>query len=256
VADMQRQNKIIKILQDKTGATMMFVLGIMLLLMAIGVSALVAASANTGFMLNQREYNQILILDDAVHKNIMYSLQYDTSSDDYLSKQLVMKIYAARAPDPPESTPLVSFPDMSLDISFSNGLEAESNHIQVKSVTLSFPEKLVEMINITDPIPAVFTPAEYDDEGNLISEKTLDQPREPKMATVNATVNVTVEISTNGKIITSRAIYKYTGGVLSDDPDGVHAEDKTDEAFPMVLVPDADGKCGEWRLIKHEKVDR
>ena len=253
---MQRKNEISKILKDKTGASLIFVLGIMLLIMAIGVSALVAASANTGFMLRQKEHNQILILDDAIHKNIMYSLQRDTASDGLLSRQLVMAIYDARDPDPPVSAPLAIFPDISLTISFDNGLEAESNHIKVKSITLSFPETLAEMVNITDPIPAVYTPAVYDEEGLLVSESVLDKPREPKMATVNATMNVIVEISADGTIITSGAVYKYTGGVLSDDPDGVHFDDDSDAEFEMILVPDGDGKCGGWEMKKHEKVDR
>jgi len=65
-----------------------------------------------------------------------------------------------------------------------------------------------------------------------------------------------VEISADGTIITSGAVYKYTGGVLSDDPDGVHFDDDSDAEFEMILVPDGDGKCGGWEMKKHEKVDR
>lgn len=272
-ADMRKQNRIMKILKDKSGISMIFVLGIMLLLMAIGVSVLVAASANTGFMLNQKEHNQILILDDAVHKNIMYSLQHNTSDNNLLSRQLIEAIYSACDPEPESMVPisLGLLEDISLDIGFDEiGLEADNEKFEIKSITLSFPKTLNEMVIITLPVAAIYYPAEdtvsVDDEGNpynIVKGAYGFTSRVPKTATVNAIMIVTVEIavkdknnSANDKIITSKATYEYTGGFFSDDPNGLHADNDTlGEEFKMELIPD-NGKCGEWEMKKHEKVDR
>lgn len=248
---MQIQNKLVRILKDKTGASFMFVLGIMLLLMAIGVSVLVAASANVGFSLKQKEHSQIMILDESVHKNIMYSLQHDVADDNFLSSQLVMTIYKANDPDLTSYLP-AGLTEMPLEVSIADGADLSSGNIKVEKITLSFPE---QNVIIMPPIPAIYTPAEYDDEGNLITDRQLDQEREPKTATVSATMIVTVAINANGKITTTRGIYEYTGGKLADDPDAggaTHEDDESDAIFEMAFTSDGYGK---WRLIKYENVD-
>jgi len=247
---MQKENKVIKILTDKSGASLIFVLGIMLMLMAIGTSVLTAAGANVGFSLKQREHSQIMILDDSVHKNIMYSLQGGNTTDedyetDFLSPQLVMAVYKANDPDLTMSP--LGLADMQLVIELGNEGILESGNIKVDSITLSFPEQNVV---ITPPAAAIYTSV-YNDADD-ITGKTLSSPREPKTATVNAAMVVTVEINAKGKITTSRAIYEYTGGMLTDDPEGEFSNEENGDAQEMGF---ADGGYGEWRLIKHENID-
>lgn len=240
----------IKILKEKTGSSIIFVLGIMLLLMAIGASALVAASANAGFVLKQSEYSRIAILDDAVHKNILYSLQHNPQDETLLSWPLVMAAYKANDPDLAGSYQATGLADIPLSVSIDHGVDLGSGNIKVESITLSLPE---QNVIITPPVPAVYTEV-YDEEGNL-AERILDTPREPKTATVNAAMTVTVEINAKGKTITSRALYEYTGGKLADDPDAqgvTHTRVESDAVFEMTFTSDGYGK---WRLIKHENVD-
>lgn len=247
---MHKKNRFLSILKDKTGASMMFILGIMLFLMAIGVSALAAASANNGFALKQRENSQIRILNDAVHKNILYSLQHDPQDKTLLSSQLVLAIYKANDDELAASYDPAGLTDIPLSVSLDSGVDLAGGTIKVQSITLSFPE---QNVIIMPPVPAVYTDL-YDDEGEFI-ERTCDAPREPKTATVNATMIVTVEINVKGKTITSRAVYEYTGGKLADDPDAggaVHAEVDDDSVFEMTFTSDGYGK---WRLIKYENVD-
>lgn len=244
---MQKKNRILSILKDKTGASFIFVLGIMLLLMTIGISVLVAASANAGFVIKQKEHNQIMIMDDSVHKNIMYSLQHDASDDGLLSVQLVKAVYEANDPDLTLSYSPAGLADIPLEVNINNGVDLKSGNISVESITLSFPE---QNVIITPPVPAVYENI-YDDE-NLIG-RTLASAREPQTATVDAKMVVTVEINAKGKITTTRAIYEYTGGKFSDDPDGTsHAGDESGARFDMVFTSDGYGK---WRLIKHENID-
>ena len=77
-------NRLIRILKNKTGASLVFVVGVMLLLLAVGVSALTAASSNAGFAQRQRQFNQVRILADSVHQNILFSLQSDPSDEGLL----------------------------------------------------------------------------------------------------------------------------------------------------------------------------
>lgn len=244
---MQRENRVLRVLRDKSGSSFVFVLGIMMLLMTIGVSVLAAASANTGFALKQKEHSQIIVLDESVHKNIMYSLQHNASNPSPLSAQLVMAIYEANDPDL-TSYSTTGLEDMLLTISIDNEDYLESGAIKVESITLSFPE---QNVIITPPQPAIYILI-YDDEGEII--RTRDKDREPKTALIKATMIVTVVINANDKLVTTRAIYEFQGGSLSDDPDGTAhvGDDRPGVMFDMAFTSDG---YGSWRLIKHENVD-
>ncbi|MCL2254513.1 MAG: hypothetical protein FWC09_08725, partial [Lachnospiraceae bacterium] len=71
-------------------------------------------------------------------------------------------------------------------------------------------------------------------------------------------LEVTVEISANGRMIASRAFYSYEGGTLSDDPDPDNLmfagiEDDADIIGPppeMVAT-----EFGEWRLLRRDKIE-
>ena len=77
---MWLQNKFFQRIHNKSGASLVFVLAVMLLLMQVGVSALLAASAGAGAGINERVGNQMNMYADSVQKSVMYSLQ--TSSSD------------------------------------------------------------------------------------------------------------------------------------------------------------------------------
>lgn len=244
---MRKQSKIVAVLQDTSGASFLFVLGVMLLLMAIAVSVLVAASANTGFVLEQHEHSQIMILDESVHKNILYALQRDKKASELysvlLSTQVAKALYEANDPLLPSSFNPAGLEKIDIDdISVTNLPDITTGDIKIQSVTLSFPDQSVVF---TDPIAAI------NDAGVLT-------PRKPRTATVDATMIVTVEINARGRTSISRATYVYTGGKMSDDQNGDHEDEEDEDAvFPMEFLDDGvgDDGYGEWRLIRHENME-
>jgi hypothetical protein len=111
---------------------------------------------------------------------------------------------------------------------------------------LSFP---LQKVDIRPHRPAIDIPA------IVVDGVTLDPgifiPREPRTASVNMRMIVTVEIavvrSGAERTITSWAIYEYTGGELSDEVHWLYNH-TGNESGPMEFVAD-----GEWRLLRHER---
>ncbi|MCL1819029.1 MAG: hypothetical protein FWG36_00060 [Oscillospiraceae bacterium] len=225
-----RSNRLFKVLKNQKGVSFVFVLGIMLVLMAISVSVLVAASTNSGFFANQREHNQIRILEDSVHKNIMYGLQIGDLGD-----QIATEIYNAH--DINRESELARY-GIELEVDLSAADDIRIGRISVEPVKLYF-ERMAVMIY--DAQPAVF-----DEFNNVLLFEEV-----PKSATVDATVVVSVEIFVRGnfgtrdKSVYSRATYEYIGGTLEQQPNGVM--DFAYEGYERLN--------GEWRLIKLEKAE-
>ena len=244
--------------KDNNGASLIFVLAAMMLLFAVGTSVLVAASNTVGYLKQQKEHSQVMILDESVHKSIMYSLQadpFDPSDEEKLlprlSWQLVMALYEAK--DDAFSADGLGVISLEAVIDTDGApldlMDADTDRdIYVNSISLSFPRQEVIII---PAVPAIFEdiygiPGEDDEEGDEEDdeedeeeeedeegeiewiERKLLYPRIPKEALVNATMVVSVEIVVKGKTggrtwertVTSRATYEYMGGFLSDDPDG------------------------------------
>jgi len=234
-----------KILRNNSGASFVYVMGVMLLLYAIGISALTAASANAGFTQNQRAHTQAILLSDSVQKNILYSLQRDPADEtDFLSAQLARAICDARDKDSPYYNQNgTGLEDITLDITFENGVNLYAGDARVEDVTLSFPRSDV---TIEKPRGAEFD--SWTDEYGYHESFT---PRVPKHVYADASMIVTVKIMVNGKPMTSRAHYKYMGGELYDDIDGSHSTVTGDQFFDLIFVD-----YGKWELIKYEKADR
>jgi Tfp pilus assembly protein PilV len=93
--DLRLTNNIRKTLKRTSGASLIFVLFIMLFLMSIGVSTLAAAFANSGYIMRQSDYSRVRLLYESVHENIMHSLQVNPEDDDYLGYQIAMAIFKA-----------------------------------------------------------------------------------------------------------------------------------------------------------------
>lgn len=231
---MKRRNRALSILKDQSGTSFVFVLGVMLLLMAIAVSTLVSASANAGYTASQQEHNRMTLLADSIQNNLLYSLRQEGESS--LSEQLVYAIYEANDSDlsAVNANGLGSM-DINIDV---DGLDLSDSGVKLEYFTLSFPEQYVIITPEVPKIPE--TPQEDDGAGNVLVEADPGAPGEPKTATVDAMMTATVAVSVNEKTFTSRAVYMYTGGVLC----GVG-----DDGEMSVTDP------GEWRLIKHERVD-
>jgi hypothetical protein len=228
---MWLKNKIAPILKDKSGASLLFVLGVMMLLLSIGASVMAAASANIGSYIRQREFNQVRILGDSVHRSIRYSLGHDPENPDLMSQQIVMGLYEAH------DSGSGGLDDIELRIGQINGVDVHdpSNLAWVEDIVLSFPSEH-QKIDLTPEVPEI--PPQYDDDGTLLSPGA---PGIPKTAAVDTRMEVTIAVSTRNRSITTRAVYEYTGGVLSEDADEL-----------MRFLP---GSFGIWRLVSYGNVD-
>ncbi len=220
---MRKQYKIVKILKDKTGASLIFVLAVMLCLLVISVSVLAAATSGAVYIKNQKIHNRLLLLDDSVHNNIMYSLQQDPmdqmAGSEFLSYQLMMALYESHDKGN-------ELPDIELTPEIS-GMD-DLNSV----ITLSFPEQLVRIKPEIPEIPAAN--AQIDTDGTVLVPAIPGSPRVPKTATVSARMRVTVVTEVEGKVMTTVASYEFMGGELTDN----HITNG-----------------GRWNLIKYEKAD-
>jgi len=198
---MRLRNKVLSILKDKSGASLMFVLGIMLLLLAIGGSVLVAASTNVGANVRQEKYNAAVILTDSIHRSIKYSLEEVPESTDYpdsnfessLAYQIARGIY-----DSFES------PQGSIELN-ADILEIDMSNI--KGITLEFSYQDIRFAGPVDAVPETDPPT----------------PRIPRTATINAQMDVRVVVEVESaslrdapRYITSIASYELRDCVLSD----------------------------------------
>jgi len=238
-------NRIVSIFRERTGASLLFVLGIMMFLMAIGVSTMTAASANASYVFRQRDYSRAQMLDKSVHESILHSLQFDAASQTSLSFQLADAVYKANDPASTTTYSASGLADINLRVNVGGiDIYNTANLVHVVGVTLSFSD---ETVNITPPLPAIY---ELDEEGIKVDPPILLFSREPKTATFSARMTVEVEINARGRTIISKAYYEYSGGKLTDDPTGIYGNIDSNATYTMVFIhPDG---YGSWRMINHE----
>jgi len=232
------KTKAFKILKTTSGASLIFVLGIMLLLMAVSTSVIAAASANVGANVRQRQYNRALLLNDSIHRNVQHSLMMDPSDSGYqqsLANQIARDIYNANEPRNFAGGSIAPIEEIELDIAIA-GTIIDSEH----SITLEF---LFQEVRIAGPV-------------GYIPE--LGSARVPRTASLSArmVVTVTVEVESatvlrnDSRIITSQAVYEYSGGVFSDETvENTNVEDP-DIVFPMAFT-----EFGEWKMVSYEIVE-
>ncbi|MCL2719529.1 MAG: hypothetical protein FWE14_12200 [Lachnospiraceae bacterium] len=250
------QGRFKELYKDNSGASLLFVLGIMLFLLAIGTSLLVAASTNVGYMTNQREHSQVRILDESIHMTIMFSLQ-DSVNVNSLGRQLARALYEAQDLFDSGGGGAGNLNDITItpdEIEFldnaGNEINFANTNVRINNITFSFP---VQAVNITeavnwqelvwdddpdwagwpgwdDTFPDEsffnwFNWGDWENDDNFpdLPDGVTIWRREPATASINAALHVIVEIaainrvSGNERMITSRAVYEYSDGFLLED---------------------------------------
>jgi hypothetical protein len=196
----------------------------------------------------------------------MYSLQVDPADEDLLGYMIAMAIFRANDPadenyrlplSPGEASPgLADITDLKVTL---DGIPFENfgGRITLESITITFP---YQFVTITDAIPATLQDPPPPATGADIIVPA--RPREPRTATVNAGMIVEIVVRSVGRSITSIAVYEYTGGRLTDDPEGDRSGVTTDTIFEMEFEkpgifsgPDDRGGYGRWRMVRHEFID-
>lgn len=216
---MQKLKRVIK---DNSGASIMFVLGIALLLLAISTSALVAASASDGARIAKQTRNQLNLYSDSVQKIIMSSLM---SKDDKGKNVL-----AITDSDMPKTL---------------NGqiLRAIYNDIYndvdplIPATATSYATKL--SIDIKDIALTLDGDDSFTCKVGILGEPYIIY-NSPSSLMVNAGFDIKTEVGYRGNTLTSIASYNYSGGLLLK---------ATSTGIVTIDEP------GEWRFVSYEKID-
>ena len=258
---MQLLNKVKSALKCKSGASIIFVLGIMMFLMAIGVSTMAAGASNAGALMRQNEFSRIRLLDKSIHDNIMFSLQADPGNEDLLGYQLAYAIFKANElydneidpNDPSYVPPLEIIDDMAIIINSGGDGEylydpdpgyVPSGTIHVSNVAFIFSEPDI----VTNPAIEFDLILVYNPATDSYEDHTPD--RIPESATMSTRMTVEITITARDRDITSRAIYEYRNGRFIE----VDAIDSETGSPINVMVFDENG-YGTWELVSYEVID-
>jgi len=191
-------------IKNESGVSILFVLGIMMMILAVGASVMAAAFGNAGIGVRQERHNRAMLLTDSIHRNIKHSLQmgdhYDFMS--YLSGQIAWYIFENEGylhyyyDD--DGTPLdIPIPrDILLEVTIDDDDIDIGGDV---TVTLNFA------YNIGSPIDFIAP-------GDSFTTRVVQMS-----ATMR--VEVVVEVGGGERSITSRAYYEFFGSLLVTDED-------------------------------------
>jgi len=250
-----------KILKCKSGASLLFVLGIMMLLLALGTSAIAAATANIGYNLRQREQNNIRVLTNSVHRSILHSLNVDLADpplatdderENTLAYQILHMIIYANNREEGDAV-RGGIEELTLDVTL-NGFPIYEGTVELAEVIVTFSEQNFSISTWARPyIPAIPV---------LVGDDVVDTipavQRVPKTVTVNAELVVTVVVRAGGaglgveRYVSTRAVFEYWGGILSDDPGGIYLN-TADQNLPDEMDLQIQ-EFGTWSMISYEVI--
>jgi len=225
--------KIVSVLRSRSGASLLFVLGVLMMILLVGTSVMAAATGNIGINIRQERFNAAMLLSDSINRNIKHSLNVtpaDAGFEESLAYQLVWAVFDAHE----ENAPLGEI-ELGVDIP---GVDMGD-----VAVTLEFP--FID-VRITDPV------------GDI---PELGIARVPRTARISARMVVTVEIETviglsTDRLITTQAIFEYRGGVLSDyadHADALSADPMTDPTLGYEM-DFHESEYGSWELLSFEVI--
>ena len=239
---MRPKNRILAILRSKSGVSLMFVLGIMLLLLAIGASVMTAASANIGANVRQNQYNRAVLVGNSIHRNIKHSLKIEQGSgDDFensLAFQIADAIYKASLP----TGSLTEKIEIELNLAVG-AAPIDANHSVILEI---FPHEVD--VRFAGPVGS-------------IGETDPPTPRVPRTASVHArmTVTVVVEVETGivvrdeNRTITTQATYELNALMSDINVVAIDEQDSTvfDDNDLELVESDEFG----WELINLEIIE-
>ena len=115
-----------RILRDKSGLSMLFVLAVMLVLLALGVSALVAASLSRGAVAQGQERNRLSLYVSSMERTMLASLQLDEGAS-LANPESLGETIARMAIDwvSANSSAVFELPQMPLELMTSDSISAD-----------------------------------------------------------------------------------------------------------------------------------
>ncbi|MCL2279019.1 MAG: hypothetical protein FWC20_06380 [Oscillospiraceae bacterium] len=226
------------VLKNESGVSLLFVLGVLMMLLAAGAAVLAAAMGNVGINVRQERHNRAMLLTDSIHRNIQYSLsKTGVPTDEFessLSGQIALLIY--------ESSCDCAVPCACVDcICMSGVMEDIMLSVDIAEIAYDLPDEILLSFPYASVTITPFVPE--------MPELSIDE--RPRTALLSATMVVEftlyVDAGTDGnRIITSRAVYMYSGGVLVWFPDSLGDLDLDERNF---------SEQGVWEMVSFEIIE-
>jgi len=243
-----------RLLRGKSGASILFVLVAMALLMVIGFSTLTAASANIGARHNRQIHNRIDMYAESLQRTVKHSL-VETSGDDdgkllddadTLGGQILRAAYEGARPDGVAGGTLtitLKPPDIAAgtDIDLL-GVIVLRIEIDINPLDVVITKPWIQQTTIPDP----------DDEDEI----KIIETRIPGSASISGVATIIVTVEGEGhrrRAVTTAATYNLSGGYLEENRDEIEFDATLDtlDMGDMKIV-----NAGDWGFISYEKVDR
>ena len=241
--------RIKRILKSKSGESIIFVLGVMLILLFIGGSVLVAASAAAGSGASRQVRAQLELYADSIQRVIKHSL--DNCGDD-LEANFLADFTSYTAPQTlggqllrymhrqASETSLVATKSSITDVQFPSTALSEGYSATITSIELDWSVLLVDGIYAAEPS------YEYSNVGGTWTLIPVVTPDTPHSAKIDARVTITVEVAHVNRTVTSVATYNYSGGFLKN-PEDTTNPGQYDASILKIET------AGDWTLISYEK---
>jgi len=176
-----------QILRNKNGLSMLFVLGIMLVLLALGVSALVAASLSQGVAAAGHERNQLSLYVGSIERALLSSLQFsegdNLANPQSLGGAIISMAVDFTSTDSNSPHTIFELPETLLELTTSDNIVADYEavvfgHIEIwrqssAIMLLSGELRIIISTQTEDASIASFIEVEFLDvlvQGNIVNE--------------------------------------------------------------------------------------
>ena len=249
---------IIKFINNRSGASMLLVLSVMLMLMAIGVSALTAAGLNHGASIAQRSRAQNELLVSSMERTVKAALDAVPASVESLvnPSTLTGRILSEIDWSVPDFGPGGSFVTYPYDHGFGFTMTADAPG---DNITYDFE---VSIRLTVQAFPYVRYESGTYDEFVTLPDGTVDVievnweiDAEPLQAMINGEIRVVQEMRNAGQLIMiTRTDYQYSGGMVEERAltggTAISPGKTTDPDNADMFITEH----GTWKVVRHETI--
>jgi len=233
-----------KVLRNNSGVSLIFVLAVMLMLMAIGVSAITAAGFSHGASVARHSNNQLDLYVSSMERTIKAALATDTAGKPLTDTQslggtILCDAYRSNPGQHTLSYTITpSIPD-DLGVTYTIDITAEMN------VEIFYP--------VVDTLWAETTQSEPENPDGSIARYREIIDWTPQTAMISGEITVTQTTAYNPATLidnplskTTKTTYRYIGGYIEELEGNNIPNTDVDDLSMVIKNP------GEWTVIRHE----
>lgn len=249
---MRRESRLRRVLTARSGASLMFVLAAMLLLLSLGVSAIAAAAANAGSNVNTRIMSQMDIHADSLNQAVLQSLRASGAEAGlFVGESAAFQSLGGQILD------VLNYPDSEsaeTQQRLINLLQASTETELSSGVFSTISLSLDMFVNVSPKTCRVDKVSHwlYDIDGNPVMEVIDVYPVAwlPKSAHINGTATLTFTVTVGGKSAVHVTTFRLQGADLQE-PDVTPEDYKKDPTARLQIT-----NAGTWEVESYEKADR